>query len=225
MGNEDGSLPKPTPIGNELDVGRTTVANWIEPLRPAWENTPIDPRHSTDVDEAIDLADVGMNELAIIRRMDATTPNKIELVRRVVTGHETQTTLRELRRQGIDIESHLNGGAPGPQGAPDGIEGDDSQSYVKRTSGDGDSGRMDEAGHSQSDPYVKCTNEGGGDSGANSHDGDYYRHFKRLVEEFGEGRETRYMTEPEVIGDAVARVVEDEQRELRDQDPDQADGG
>jgi len=32
------------------------------------------------------------------------------------------------------------------------------------------------------------------------------------------------MTEPEVIGDAVARVVEDEQRELRDQDPDQADG-
>ena len=37
-------LPSSTKVGEELNTSKGTISDWIEPLRPVWEYTPVDPR-------------------------------------------------------------------------------------------------------------------------------------------------------------------------------------
>jgi hypothetical protein len=97
-------LPSSSFVGEQLNVSKTTAGEWIEPLRPEWRGTPVDP--SSD-HRTIDLDKVGTKSLSLVRRLDTSPENRVELVRRVEAGKETQRTLRDLRDR--DVDAHLRG--------------------------------------------------------------------------------------------------------------------
>jgi ParB/RepB/Spo0J family partition protein len=97
-------LPSSSFVADELNVSKTTAGEWIEPLRPEWKGTPVDPSYD---DRTIDLDKVGTKSLSLVRRLDTTPENRAELVQRVEVGKETQRTLREL--QDRDVDAHLRG--------------------------------------------------------------------------------------------------------------------
>jgi ParB family chromosome partitioning protein len=97
-------LPSSSFVGEQLNVSKTTAGEWIEPLRPEWRGTPVDP--SSD-HRTIDLDKVGTKSLSLVRRLDTSPENRVELVQRVEAGKETQRTLRDLRDR--DVDAHLRG--------------------------------------------------------------------------------------------------------------------
>jgi len=97
-------LPSSSFVGDQLNVSKTTANDWIEPLRSEWQGTPVDP--SSD-HRTIDLDKIGTKSLSLIRRLDTSPENRVELVQRVEAGKETQRTLRDLRDR--DVDAHLRG--------------------------------------------------------------------------------------------------------------------
>jgi hypothetical protein len=204
MGNEDGSLPSPTQIGNELDVQKTTISDWIEPLRPEWTNTAIDPRHQGNDDRAgVELDAVGLKALSMIRRIDTSKENRVELARRVARGRETQRTLRELRNDDLDIDDYLAGEVS------DSMNRDPSPDpYDDRTATEVDTATNTPT-PADTDDDVRSSDDGG--SGGPPPDSEFYDELIGVIERYNDQKGTNYMTgSPLVVATALTEIVEQE---------------
>jgi hypothetical protein len=108
-------LPSPGIVATALqnhqaspDVSRSTVGNWIEPLRDRWKWTTVDPNDTTAY-VSVNLDEVGVGALCQIGQLSTTKGNRVKLLRRAENGSESIHTISELKQSGQSVEDYLEG--------------------------------------------------------------------------------------------------------------------
>jgi hypothetical protein len=112
---EQDGVPSQTVVSKGLEDSTTsegfspsTVSRLIEPLRPRWSGTVVDPNNNSDSDVSIDLDRVGSHALTYIGRLDASKDERIQLLRRAEEGLEHRRSIADLRDSDQTVGEYLN---------------------------------------------------------------------------------------------------------------------
>lgn len=113
MGGDAGEFPSAAKLADEIGVKTSRVREWIEPLRPEWKGTPVDPNHVSNEsdlggpDTSVNVEKVGETTLRKVRTATEDTESALELVKEVESGELTRDDVKQVGKQtrrGADTE-------------------------------------------------------------------------------------------------------------------------
>jgi len=122
----------------------------------------------------------------MIRRLDTSKENRVELARRVARGRETQRTLRELRDDNLDIDDYLAGEASDSMS-----RGPSPDPYDNRTATEVDTATNTPT-PADTDDDVRSSNDGG--SGGPPPDSEFCDELIGVIERYNDQKGTNYVS-------------------------------